>query len=571
MSFPIARAAWWTASSRPATGRCARGRSRLRPGRLRADRTCRFLRSRGQPAARYRCPRRRERHPRRSIRPQPLGVASAIERASVTLMRATGAAAAARSRPVVSAAGHEVSEPEIALVFTAEPWVEELHRHLSDHGGARVRSLVVEQSVALEETYDVLVAESSLAGAHAGVRRGRARTTRRVVVGVHDRAEPASRRASASVGVDALDRARCGSRCIRSGDRESPRPVGPSGRVRPARFRVGSADRAVGGPPGVGRDGGRDRARDRDGAQSVERRALDCDDVAPAIARGSQLPIEPNLRTAIDAVEHGRGDLERVSRPSRRRACRSRRHYRTRRAGAQVRPGEVVRVVDRLGDDRDVVVVDGLGIPPGHGPRAGHAGRFATARALVNRGRRLVAVCDASPATASHCSWWAVEARAIAPTAPTARRREPGSRRLFTGGASCTRDQLEHRRGRRRVRGRPTAGSATRLERRDRPPRTASPGRSLGSPTRFGRSRVDPGALAARERSRRERSGCDAYGCLDSSATTRSTGIERRRLQPDRAIAEVHAEIERAVDDYQRRAPRRRRSRSAIAGRWCTG
>ena len=32
-----------------------------------------------------------------------------------------------------------MSEPEIALVFTAEPWVEELHRYLSDHGGARVR------------------------------------------------------------------------------------------------------------------------------------------------------------------------------------------------------------------------------------------------------------------------------------------------------------------------------------------------------------------------------------------------------------------------------------------------
>ena len=42
-----------------------------------------------------------------------------------------------------------MTEPEVALVFTAEPWVEELHRHLSDHGGARIRSLVVEQSIAL--------------------------------------------------------------------------------------------------------------------------------------------------------------------------------------------------------------------------------------------------------------------------------------------------------------------------------------------------------------------------------------------------------------------------------------
>ena len=78
-----------------------------------------------------------------------------------------------------------MSEPEVALVFTAEPWVEELHRHLSDHGGARVRSLVVEQSVALEESYDVLVVShrwpaltrAFVADVHARGRR---------VLGVHD-------------------------------------------------------------------------------------------------------------------------------------------------------------------------------------------------------------------------------------------------------------------------------------------------------------------------------------------------------------------------------------------------
>ena len=49
-------------------------------------------------------------------------------------------------------------EPEVALAFTADVWVEELHRHLTDHGGARVRTLLVEPEGALEESYDVLVA-----------------------------------------------------------------------------------------------------------------------------------------------------------------------------------------------------------------------------------------------------------------------------------------------------------------------------------------------------------------------------------------------------------------------------
>ncbi len=51
-----------------------------------------------------------------------------------------------------------MSEPEVALAFTPDPWVEELHRHLTDHGGARVRSVLVEPTLALEESYDVLVA-----------------------------------------------------------------------------------------------------------------------------------------------------------------------------------------------------------------------------------------------------------------------------------------------------------------------------------------------------------------------------------------------------------------------------
>ena len=43
----------------------------------------------------------------------------------------------------------------------------------------------------------------------------------------------------------------------------------------------------------------------------------------------------------------------------------------------------------------------------------------------------------------------------------------------------------------------------------------------------------------------------DAYEAIRRDALV---GIERRKLQPDRELAEVKAEIERAVDDYQRRA-----------------
>ena len=43
----------------------------------------------------------------------------------------------------------------------------------------------------------------------------------------------------------------------------------------------------------------------------------------------------------------------------------------------------------------------------------------------------------------------------------------------------------------------------------------------------------------------------DAYDVIRRDALA---GIERRRLQPERELAEVRVEVERAVDDYQRRA-----------------
>ncbi len=62
----------------------------------------------------------------------------------------------------------------------------------------------------------------------------------------------------------------------------------------------------VGGPPGVGRT---EIAIEL--ALALGRTAgvvlVDADDVGPAVAARLDLPIEPNLRTAIDAVEHGRG------------------------------------------------------------------------------------------------------------------------------------------------------------------------------------------------------------------------------------------------------------------------
>ncbi len=92
-----------------------------------------------------------------------------------------------------------MGEPEVALVFTPDVWVEELHRHLTDHGGARVRQIVVEPEIALEEQYDVLVASHRWpALTHAFVADLHARG--RAVLGVCDREEPSAGRTSSRSG-----------------------------------------------------------------------------------------------------------------------------------------------------------------------------------------------------------------------------------------------------------------------------------------------------------------------------------------------------------------------------------
>jgi MinD-like ATPase involved in chromosome partitioning or flagellar assembly len=321
-------------------------------------------------------------------------------------------------------------EPEVALAFTADPWVEELHRHLTDHGGARVRTLLVEPEGAIEESYDVLVAghrwpaltRALVADVHA---HGR------TIVGVHDREEHASRDHLVALGVDALVESDAAAdafvRAIvgvagRRDELSTARPIIVASRI--GRFV------AVGGPPGVGRT---EIAIQLTCALGRRARAVlvDADDVAPAVAPRLHLPIEPNLRTAIDAVEHGRGELEPCVLVEPMSHVRVIGGLPNASAWAQVRPGEILRVVDRLSDDNDVVVADGAGMLDDVGVGSGGTrGRFATARILVGEADVVVAVCDPSPHGVGRLLGWLVEAHSLAPSASVVvvANRAPGER-----------------------------------------------------------------------------------------------------------------------------------------------
>jgi MinD-like ATPase involved in chromosome partitioning or flagellar assembly len=96
-----------------------------------------------------------------------------------------------------------MTEPTIALVFSPEPWVERLHRHLVDHGGARVHQIVLDPVLALQEPYDVLVVSHRWPGLTARLVSSLAQRGR-TVLGVYDGDEPASRASLAALHVDAV-------------------------------------------------------------------------------------------------------------------------------------------------------------------------------------------------------------------------------------------------------------------------------------------------------------------------------------------------------------------------------
>jgi hypothetical protein len=171
----------------------------------------------------------------------------------------------------------------------------------------------------------------------------------------------------------------------------------------------------VGGPPGTGRT---EVAVEL--ALSLGRRArsllVDADDVAPAVAQRLALPIEPNLRTAIEAVEHARADASAsvVHEPVTTLAVLT--GIPNAVGWQHVRPAEIVRVIEELGARAEVIVADGAGSLEDVGGTV--RGRFATARALLTEADAVVAVCDASPVGVARLLAWVAEAAQLTGDAP---------------------------------------------------------------------------------------------------------------------------------------------------------
>jgi MinD-like ATPase involved in chromosome partitioning or flagellar assembly len=324
-----------------------------------------------------------------------------------------------------------VAEPEVALVFSPDAWVEGLHRHLTDHGGARVRQVIVDPSLAFDEDYGTLVVSHRWPGltrtfVDAVHRRGRR------ILGVFDPDEPAGREFLVSLGVDrvlASDAAMAefvDAFATLAPDGQQPTPsvtaleAAVDGSPRPPTTVDGDHARrrhliAIGGSPGAGATElaiGLTAALTRFGERAV---LVDADDVVPSIAQRLGLPIEPNLRSAIESVEYAMADVN-ATIVRARRALDVLCGLPNVGAWSQVRPSEVLDVIEAIARFRSYVVANVASRLEDVG--RGGRGRYGISRAVVSEATVLVGVTPAMPVGVTRLLGWVTDVRALNGTAP---------------------------------------------------------------------------------------------------------------------------------------------------------
>jgi MinD-like ATPase involved in chromosome partitioning or flagellar assembly len=304
-----------------------------------------------------------------------------------------------------------MAEIVLALAASARDWSDRLHGFLVDHGGARVRTVIMGPGAVAGEDYDVLVIDDicSFLTPHLV---DTARRAGRLVVGVFEAGDGAdAKRRLLDCGVDDVIESAappdeflrtiegvCRWRSTDEIRRPPPAPTSPPG----GRVVV------VGGPPG--------------GCGSTELTvalaaewgavAVDADDVAPSLAQRLDAPLHPNLRTAIDTIQHRSGLLEEAAQ-----TCWGLSIVGGLASGDDwfhLDPSEVITVVDELAAIHDCVVVN---VSPGLERPEGAAGRFGLARALVARADRVVGVGLPTPVGVTRLVRWLSEAHFLAPEA----------------------------------------------------------------------------------------------------------------------------------------------------------
>lgn len=304
-----------------------------------------------------------------------------------------------------------MADIELALAASARPWADSLHRFLADHGGARVRAVVMRPDDVVAESYDVLLIDDVCSFLTPRLVE-QARLHGRLVVGVFDGRDGAdAKRRLLECGVD--DVVENGATpeeflTVVRGVLELA-PYAPLGQASTADPSPSGRVIVVGAPPGG--CGATEVAVGLGGLTRAP--VVDADDIAPSLAQRMGAPLHPNLRTAIDAVHHRSGPVSvavvEVGSVAVLPGLVSGDDW------GQLHPGEVEAVIDELAAHHQAVVVNvGSGLER---PQVGE-GRHGLARGIVRRADVVLAVGLPSPVNLTRLVRWVGEARVLAADVP---------------------------------------------------------------------------------------------------------------------------------------------------------
>lgn len=199
--------------------------------------------------------------------------------------------------------------PELALAASAREWPDRLHRHLLDHGGARVVKRVMAPDQATGSRFDVLLIDdisSFLTPRLVTV----VKQSGCEVIGVFDPGDgPDAKRRLLECGIsDVVESDASADEFLRAinstmAHRYRAVPVDPD--HKPGAWSIG----VTGTSDGVGAtEVAISLARAISG--NLDTTLVDLDPVWPSVAPRLDLPLHPNLRTAIDKVLHDSKGVE---------------------------------------------------------------------------------------------------------------------------------------------------------------------------------------------------------------------------------------------------------------------
>lgn len=305
-----------------------------------------------------------------------------------------------------------MNEIEVALAVSARNWPDRLHRFLADHGGARVRAQVLAPEDALAETYEVLIIDDVSSFLTPRLVQELQRR-QRMVLGVFDPSDGQNgKERLLECGVDQVIESAASADEFVIAVRALV-ALAPYQRVdaptEPEESTEGGSLIAVGAPPGG--CGATELAitiatrLSRSGPTVL----IDVDDVAPSVAQRLNLGLLPNIRTAIDAVQHRRGDLSRSFQASGevKVLC----GFSGERDRTEIRPIELHDVIRELrGGFRSLVANVGSLFD-------GEGGHMGLSRSVVAAADDVVGVGLGHPVSVSRTIAWSAAARSLNPGA----------------------------------------------------------------------------------------------------------------------------------------------------------